>query len=390
MTLTRSLTLAAALLVLMVAGCARPLDLPGPTLAPQFGTPREDLANAVVNDPQRGYVYVAGVSAASTDRNGGNVYLRRYNQNGTLAWKRLLRIEPYDNGFVPYGFVRGVRLDGAGNVYLAYGQYDDEDSVAQVRKWSPAGDPVYTLGVNDNIHDFEVDAAGNVYLAGSDTNDISTNGRYFLRKYNTQGQRVWERLRVEDDQGGLVETPETIPEPRDLGLASDGSLYVSGYDHLSEAFAVVTKYSNAGTTLWQRPGAGVVTAAGRNFYLLTSANVLQKHNPSGTLLWQKTVTAEPPLTSLAVDANLNPYVAGASQGAPIFARKYTAAGAASWTYRSSQLAASAFPTVGLSARGSTNVYLAGFTFGAVNGRNNGGLDALLLRLNGQGRKVWER
>lgn len=64
-------------------------------------------------------------------------------------------------------------------------------------------------------------------------------------------------------------------------------------------------------------------------------------------------------------------------------------GSISWTY-SSNLPNNFEFANDVSAADTGKVYLAGATDGKVNGRNNGGLDAFLLRLDSTGKKVWAR
>jgi len=73
----------------------------------------------------------------------------------------------------------------------------------------------------------------------------------------------------------------------------------------------------------------------------------------------------------------------------LFARKYTPSGSVAWTYQA-HLPRTYETAYGVSARSREEVYVSGATDGKVNGENYGGEDAFLLRLDGQGRKVWSR
>ena len=402
MRFSRSLLLAALPIAFLVASCSQPADTQAPDLAPQFGTPGYDQANAVVNDPQRGHVYVAGISAANLDRERGTVYLRRYSLNGTLAWKRLIQVATVidDPNVHVAGRVEGMRVDASGNVYVGWSRqvYDWYNREAFLLKFNSSGRLLSERSVGIHLADFEVDGVGNLYLAVGNFGDhpYGAHERYYLRKYDAKGRLVWERSRTYDSEGQLENPAQAIPAPYDIGLASDGSLYVAGSNAntccTQEGGAELSKYSNAGVTLWEKPGAGVVAVAGRNFYLLSGAN-LRKFDPNGVLRWQKTLTGFVAHTgSLAVDASLNLYVAGEASSRDssydLFVRKYTPAGAVSWTYAPRLTTQEA--ALGVSAKGSGDVYLAGFTYGKVNGVNSGASDSFLLRLNSQGQKVWSR
>lgn len=75
--------------------------------------------------------------------------------------------------------------------------------------------------------------------------------------------------------------------------------------------------------------------------------------------------------------------------ANILVRKYTPSGGVAYNRRFTDSATDAFG-LGVAAASSSELYIVGSTDGKVNGKNNGGEDAFLLRLNGQGQKVWER
>lgn len=399
MNITRPLVLAATLLTLIVSGCSQPSSSQSPVLEPQFGTPTNDRADAVVNDSQRGYIYAGGVSATSGDFNEGNFYLRRYDQNGSLAWKRLFPVAYMPDTHFE-GRVEGIQLDAAGNIYLGWSRIvgDWYNQEAFIWKLNSAGTLLYKLDTGTHLRDFEVDAAGNLYVAGGYYGDHpeGANERFFLRKYSPQAQLMWERLRTYDGDGVLENPAQAIPAPNDIGLASDGSLYASGYNGNNccseEGVPELSKYSNAGVTLWEKPGFGTVTAAGLNFYLLTPSKAnLQKYDSSGVLRWQRMITGFS-TSSLAVDAKLNLYLAGtvnSENDYDFFVRKYTPAGAVSWTYVPKRSVTDEYAT-GISAKGSSNVYVAGAANGTVNGKNSGSYDAFLLRLNAQGQKVWSR
>lgn len=383
---------------------------PAGGLGAQFGTPKDDYADAVVNDPERGHTYVGGVSNTNYGEYGGTIFLRRYTQDGSLAWKRLISVAS-DSVSEPYpgsrGEVSATGLDGSGNVYLGWSRntYESYAREAFISKYSPAGTLLYQLYVAPHLHDFEVDAAGNLYVAAGsyDEHPIGARERFYLRKYDPRARLLWERLRAYDSDGFLIDTPQTIPAPYDVALASNGALYVTGVNGNSccgdESGPELSKYSSAGVTLWERPrayGYAVLTTAAQNVYVASrqidgppASTLLQKFDTNGTLRWQRTLAVA--VDSLAVDAARNLYAGGRSgaENADYFVRKYSPAGLEGWTYAPGR--PDSYDSIrGVSARGRGGVYAAGFTNGPVSGRGSAATDAVLLRLDAQGRQVWER
>lgn len=382
---------------------------PAGRLGAQFGTPKDDLAYAVVNDPERGYAYVGGVSNTNYGEYGGTVFLRRYNQDGNLAWKRLISVVS-DSVLEPYpgsrGAVSAVALDGSGNVYLGWSRntYESYAREAFISKYTSTGTLLYNLYVAPHLHDFEVDAAGNLYVAAGsyDENPIGAHERFYLRRYDARARLLWERRRAYDGDGFLVDTPQTIPAPYDVALADDGTLYAVGVNGNSccgeEGVSELSKYSSAGVTLWERPrsyGYAVLTTAAQNVYIASRpvngspSTLLQKFDTNGTLRWQRTLAAA--VDSLAVDAARNLYAGGHSgaENADYFVRKYSPAGLEGWTYAPGR--PDSYDSIrGVSARGRGAVYAAGFTSGPVNGRASAATDAVLFRLDAQAQRVWER
>lgn len=202
---------------LFISACSQaPTEVAG-GLEAQFGTKLDDRADAVVTDAKRGYTYVGGVTEPGIFDE--SFFLRSFDARGNVRWERRIDCCQAD-----YAEVDAVRLDRAGNVYMSYSgdEYDDGNKFGFVIKVSPSNKLLYKFSVENSIRDFEVDHAGNIYLTGvnvgTPADDIYPS---FLRKYNTKRKLVWERLNAE----GTMRNE--IPNPEDVALASDGSLYVT-------------------------------------------------------------------------------------------------------------------------------------------------------------------
>lgn len=117
---------------------------------------------------------------------------------------------------------------------------------------------------------------------------------------------------------------------------------------------------------------------------------LTKYSTAGMRQWQRALTPSVFFYGggISADTSGNVYLAGSSDF-DLLVRKYNAAGALSWSYQP-RLAGTAENAFDVVARTTGELYAVGATDGKVNGKNGGGYDAFLFRLNGQGGKVWSR
>lgn len=243
---------------------------------------------------------------------------------------------------------------------------------------------------------FVGDNAGNSYVALQGYRYADEGGEEDgsqLRKYDTTGKLLWQRD-FDDYEANF----------QDLAVGSDGSLYgVSGGPAL-----VLTRYSASGATLWQVStdtrfsisvavggNAVYVAAANRNIYA-DAETLLTKYNAAGARQWQRAIAPSTHYNGISTDTAGNVYVVGDAVIPPIgegglnlLVRKYTASGALSWTYQP-KLPGTTEYSEDVAVRNAGEIYTVGSADSKVNGTNNGGFDAYVLRLNAQGQKVWSR
>ena len=388
---------------ILFSACSQaPAEVKG-GLEPQFGTTQDDSASAVAIDPNLGRVYVAGTLAQDAElpvEQGGNLVLRSYSLAGRYLWNKTIVKQDF-----PDPLARGVGVDAAGNVYLAWYEYStDGYSGATLVKFSSARKVLYEVKIDNGINGFEVDSAGNVYISGiADRDGLSE--RDFLRKYDSKGRLVWERATLYDNNYEPIITARSIPTPYDIGLAEDGSLYVTGYRNL-------TKYSSTGRTLWKLPidrDSFKVTAGAKDAYIAaeystfnksdesyTSSVKFKKVDRTGSITWSQNVKlpGEGYLGDIGTDDRDNVYLTGfvsaPGSDTELFVSKYTRMGKLNWLYVPRNTADyEGAEGTGIAVQGK-DVYVAGSTNGEVNGKNKGNNDAFLLKLNARGQKVWER
>ena len=324
-----------------------------------------------------GNVYVTGGFYGPADFGSFNLpasgyeqaFLAKYNSAGTVEWVQ----QSGSGGSDVYG--TGLAVDGAGNCYavgFANGgatvtfetislpnpgystflvKYDNTGTV----KWAQLmGGPGVTYACK-----VAVDAAGNVYVCGSftenmtiGTSNLVTAGstkNMFIAKFNNSGALTWVQQPVGGDPGGdggmavdqtgNVYVPSLLDSPINFGGISLTNTVT--YD------AFVAKYSSSGAIQWARmaggtnlgvynaygdnalDSAGNVYAGGTFCSDTVSTNgsavaVVAKYSPTGTLQWTYTASGPPasPVSSMvtkcAVDSANNCYLAGWYQGTNTF------------------------------------------------------------------------
>ena len=385
------LVLAAAAL-LFISACSTPEDLTVPTLEPQFGGPGFDGAGSVAANISHPYIFVAGGRSPATDTDTLTFYLRRYNRDGSFVWERRAPPTKREN------FSGGdVTTDAAGNAYLTYGSssgFGTEASGAPANflsKLSSSGTLLWRRDlekegsvpagrVGTRTEALATDNVGNTYVSvASLTTNLYLSGS--LRKYGTNGRLLWE----------IVIGDTTRERIGDLAVAADGTLYAASYIGGRSSF--LTKYSGSGSVIWRvEIGYTVdnlsdVAVGGDAVYVGSVTGALLKYSTGGDPEWERDLGSA---NSYDLDADTvgNAYVTRNIDG-DLGVRRYTPAGDVGWTYQP-RLAGTREGVSEVDARAPSEIYAVGGTDGKVNGVNNGNTDAFLLRLNGQGSRVWSR
>ena len=196
-----------------------------------FGGSGYDQANSVTTSSD-GSVYVAGYTYSIIDQqpnNGsGDVFISKFNSDGSKAWTKLLGGSSYDYAY-------SVATSSDGSIYVAgytYGSIDQQPNNgsgdAFISKFSSDGTKAWTKLLGGSSYDYATSVTiasdGSIYVAGFTTGSIdqqTSTGYYwneFIAKFNSDGTKAWTKLFAGSDSGyaNCVTT------------ASDGSIYVAG------------------------------------------------------------------------------------------------------------------------------------------------------------------
>ena len=383
--------------------------------ARQLGTASSDGSFAVSADG-RGDVYISGWTSGNLggpNVGGRDAFVSKYDAAGALKWTRQL-------GTAGGSEAVGVSADRLGNVYISgwtggnLGGPNAGAKDAFVSKYDAIGALQWTrqLGTVSRDESFGVsaDSLGSVYISGHFRGrvDLINSGieDAFVSKYDAVGGLQW------------TQQIATASYDYSLGVSADslGNVYISGYTGGSIAGpnqgrddAFISKYNAAGVVQWTRQigssgddigfgvsadGLGNVYIAGRTDGSLGESNAggsdafVRKYDAAGVLQWTRqmgTVSYEFCL-GVSADGSGNVYISGytgGSLGGPnagthdAFVSKYDAAGALQWTRQIGT--ASVDASYGVSADALGNVYISGITFGSLGGANAGENDAFVVK-----------
>uniref|UniRef100_B8HS32 Hemolysin-type calcium-binding region n=1 Tax=Cyanothece sp. (strain PCC 7425 / ATCC 29141) TaxID=395961 RepID=B8HS32_CYAP4 len=325
----------------------------------------------------------------------------------------------------------GVATDKYGNIYIAgytYGGLNGNNkggSDAFVAKYNSAGNLLWTrqLGTpaNDSATGVVSDKYGNVYITGfTSGNLLGTNkggSDAFVAKYNSGGNLLWRRqLGTSADDAAYEVTSDPY-----------GLVYITGKTNgnlngtnQGDSDAFVAKYNSGGTLLWARQLGtaaydsangvvadkyGLIYMTGSTTGALSGINkgtydaFVAKYNSAGTLLWTKQLgtSAIDIAYGVASDPNGLIYIAGNTYGhlngtnkggIDVFVAKYNSGGTRLWTQ---QLGTSASDFAsGIASDPNGLIYIAGNTYGHLNGTNKGGSDAFVTKYDSGGTRLWTR
>ncbi len=301
--------------------------------------------NGVVNDivtDSLGNVYGTGKSSNPNVTNDDLIAFK-LSPSGSILWSRLYAFGNYTDA--------GNALSLRHGSLTITGRGDNSGSVADiltVKLNSATGDSLWSKKFNgtsnlyDNSFDIEMDANGNIFIAGQ-TDGATYAGDAIALKYNSSGALQWTRKFA-----GLPSMEDVF---REIRLDSLGNVYAAGRINFGAgANFIAVKYNTAGDSLWTRLYNFGTTEEAFAMVLDKDLNVIVagecdnydmaclKYNSGGALQWARKFTGAQLyadyVNSLVTDKNGNVYVAGKTRvsqyGDQFTVIKYDSAGNQKW------------------------------------------------------------
>lgn len=183
---------------------------------------------------------------------GGNqdVFITKYDNDGTLAWSRTWGGSDYDNPNSTTNTSDGGCLVAGETYSFGSGSRD-----AFLAKYSSGGnlDWSRTWGGNrDDVAKKVIQTDDNGFVIVGVTGSYGADDDVFIAKYTSTGGLVWSRT-----WGGL--DWRNWDEARDVIQASDGGYVLAGSTEsfgAGQSDAFIVKYDNSGNYLWSRTWGG--------------------------------------------------------------------------------------------------------------------------------------
>ncbi|MBL7924084.1 MAG: hypothetical protein JNL88_07790 [Bacteroidia bacterium] len=201
---------------------------------------------AALHTDAAGNVYAAGY--AGNHHGAADAFAMKRDAQGDTLW-----VYYYDAGGNREDYATDLAVDALGNAYITGRSEQVSNAVFDcfTAKISPAGSQLwvsrYALAAPNQCfgNALEVDASGNVYVAGkTDPSSSSENG--LVIKYNSSGVQQWADVFNGPDNGG--------DEFLDIAIAPNGNPTVCGYTYTLNATGgvniIVRQYLAAGGVAW--------------------------------------------------------------------------------------------------------------------------------------------
>jgi hypothetical protein len=377
-----------------------------------------------------GYIYIAGITGGDQNmqQGSGDIFLAKYDVLGNRLWTRTLASSADD-------WATAAIVDGSGNVYIAgmtagiihglqLGANQGGTDIV-LAKYDGSGNLLWGwqtgTTAEDNAYYMALDGIGNIYVAGHTNGSMDVNvnqgsSDVFIMRFDTAGNWYWTRSWGStgyDYVTGLI--------------CNGGYAYIVGNFGLNNDY-FFTRFDASGTASWlPTPNStwdgpsndyvrGIAADGSGNIYIAGSTDggwgvgypntggydlFVVKYGGGDINNWQWTrlwgSTASEFVSAIVVDGSGNVYIAGSTSGQldgnanqgeyDVFLVKYDTSGNRLWT-RTLGSSSVDWP-VGLALDGSGNIYIAGETYGNLEGNTNqGSPDIFGARYDASGNRLW--
>lgn len=186
---------------------------------------------------------MSGIGYTIASDSSGNVYgggstnltVWKIDSNGNLVWQR-----GYASGG---GAVNGIAVNSSGAIAVA-GKLESNNYTV-ILKINADGSLAWSRQLNKtgNGNGVAIDASGNVWACGTDTQTSSNPFGSWIAKFDTNGNQAWTHR--------LVPTPAGFILAKAVAVDSSGNSYFSGWDNGQNGNWML-KYNSSGSLQWQK------------------------------------------------------------------------------------------------------------------------------------------
>ncbi|MBX7046914.1 MAG: SBBP repeat-containing protein [Ignavibacteria bacterium] len=334
------------------------------------GTANSYDASNILKVDRLGNIYVSGYTNGK--ESGIDFLILKYNSSGLQQWVRT-----YDNPKHSTDDCYWMTIDDYGNVY----QSGISDMGFATIKYNPSGEKVFLLNTGGPLC---ADNSGNLYIS---------EGISVLVKYNSSGNKLWERK----TENAII-----------MNLVSDnsGNILLTGtIENNNSEDIVALKYDYEGNLLWKNSyrfsprahyrGVFINTDDENNVYVGGESTcsgcskndfVTLKYNSAGEQLWAATSGGSEYnsqyIRGLAVDKQHNIYITGESSG-DFATIKYNSNGEQQWNALFNGDGKSRDEVYGIAVDEQSNVYITGWS------SISDGMDCVTIKYNSSGVMQWK-
>ncbi len=374
----------------------------------QLGTAGEDDAYSIAVD-RSGRVYLAGYTAGalgSENAGSNDAWLAQYDADGNQRWLCQLGGAGDDEA-------NGVAIAPNGQIYIIGYTYNEPPGTASGDRQATAWLACYDEQGNRHWHhplgleaphiptSLTIDQDGHLYITGY-TAPEQDHWQGWLACYGADGQPRWRRSLGHHRKDVIAYA--AVSPTQHLYLISNA---VSPAAASSETALWLACYDHQGEPQWQQPlgpgdetsCSGLAVDGADHIYVVGLSDRpdtehhqawLAKYDGQGQQLWQQTLgqgTVEEEATAIAVDAASQVYLAGFTYGAiagenagdaDAWVACYSPEGELRWAQQIGTAGEDGCNAVAVDAEG--HVYLAGYTDSALEGNHAGDYDAWLAKL----------